>query len=119
MIPMACQCRPKFRHWLPWVTIVTNVMTMFTNDYQCFVPLAANLERRQNYQRAKGRHFKMTINENDEQIDAEMKEMTTIFSVSMGANTRFSKCQKRFLILSQLCEFHIYCILLIFTGFPS
>lgn len=40
--------------------------------------------------------FKMTINENDEQIGAEMMEMTTIFSLSMGANTRFNKIQKDF-----------------------
>ena len=59
----------------------------------------------------------MTTNENDEKIGAEMKEMTTIFPVSMGANTRFSKFQKRVLILLQLSEFHMYLILLIFTGF--
>ena len=43
----------------------------------------------------------MTTNENDEQIGAEMKElavMTTISSISMAANTRFSKFQKRFLV---------------------
>ena len=56
--------------------------------------------------------FKMTTNENDKQIGAEMKEMKNILSVSMGANTRFSKFQKRFLILPQLSKFHIYCILL-------
>ena len=58
----------------------------------------------------------MTTNENDEKIGAEMKEMTTIFPFSMGANTRFSKFQKRVLILLQLSEFHMYLILLIFTG---
>ena len=49
-----------------------------------------------------------------------MKEMTTIFSDPMGANSRFCKFQKKKkLILPQLSEFHIYCILLIFTGFTS
>ena len=77
MVPMACQCRPKFRHWLPLVTVGTIGMPMFTNGYQWFLPLAANhadnLEGRPNYQRAKWRH-------------------------------------------PQLNKFHIYCILLIFTG---
>ena len=37
------------------------IVPVFTNGYQWFLPLAANLadnlERRQNYQRAKWRHF--------------------------------------------------------------
>ena len=62
----------------------------------------------------------MTTNENDEQIGADMKEMTTIFSVSIGAKTKFSKFQKNKKIsLPQLSECHFCRILLIFTGFPS
>ena len=56
----------------------------------------------------------MATNETDEQISAEMKEMTILFSVAMGANTSVSIFQKTFLILPQLREFHIYCILVIF-----
>ena len=59
MVPMAC--RPKFLHWLSLVTIGINGMPMFTNGYQWFLPLAANLadnlERRKNYQRAEWRHI--------------------------------------------------------------
>ena len=90
-----------------------------TNGYKWFLPLAANLADNQITNVPNDVIFKMTINENEEQIGAEMTEMTTIFSVSVDANTRFSKFQKRFLILTQLREFNIYCILLIFTGFPS
>ena len=99
MVPMACQWRPKFRHWLPSVTIGTNGMPMFTNGYQWFLPLAANLannlERRQNYQRAKWHHFQDN-NQWKWRVDrGKIKEMTTIFSVSVGANTRLSKFKKK------------------------
>ena len=57
MVSMTSQCRPKFRHWLPLVTIGTNGTPMATNGNQWGLPLAANhvcnLQRRQNYQRAK------------------------------------------------------------------
>ena len=74
MVPMACQCRLKFRHWLPLVTIGTNGMPMFTSGYQWFLPLAANLA--DNLERGKITNspndviFKMTTNEHEEQICA-------------------------------------------------
>ena len=123
VVPMACQWRPKFRHWLPSVTIGTNGMPMFTNGYQWFLPLAANLannlECRQNYQPAKWRHFQDNNQWKWGADRCKIKEMTTIFSVSVGANTRLSKFKKKIFYFTAANEFHISCILLIFTGFPN
>ena len=94
------QCYANVYQWLSMVFTIGSLFCNFTNGPNDVI-------------------FKMTINENDEQIGAEIKEMTTIFSISLGANTSFSKFKKRFFILPQLSKFHIYCILLIFTELPS
>ena len=60
--------------WLPLVTIGTDGMPMFTNGYQWFLPLAANLAADNLIINAPNDViFKMTINENDEQIGAEIR----------------------------------------------
>ena len=75
MVPMACQCHPKFPHWLPLVTIVT----IGTNGMTPMVCQCLSMATNGFYH---WQQILMTTNENDEQIGTERKEMTSMFSVS-------------------------------------
>ena len=75
--------------------IGTNDMPIFTNDKNHWQPILQTTWSVGKITKIAPNDviFKMTTNKNDEHIGAEMKEITTIFSVSMGENTRFSKFQ--------------------------
>ena len=39
IVPMACQCRPKFRQWLPLVPMVCQCLPMATNGFYHLQPI--------------------------------------------------------------------------------